>query len=359
MSMKQRSIKPKHLGLALLVLVIVVAGVYQWLTGIQQQHIEITGFIGGEKIGLVDDPDVIKILKNKMKLTFKYQKAGSLDMIKQDHQGRDYLWPSSQTALDLYEKTYGKPRQSEIVFNTPIVLYTRRIVADALTQKGYATKTDDVYYLDMKAFLPALEEGVSWESMGLPLYGPLLVSTTNPTKSNSGNMFAGLLANMINGGEVVTMDKADTVIPRLKSLIERLGYMETSSADIFNQFLKTGVGARPLVAGYESQLLEFAHTNPNDYQQIKDDVILLYPVPTVWSSHVYISLSDNGKRGLEAMMLPEIQKLAWERHGFRTGINAANMDVTALGVPGVAPVVSRIIQMPDSQVMEKLIHSLE
>ena len=211
----------------------------------------------------------------------------------------------------------------------------------------------------MKAFLPVLENGERWENLGLPLYGSVLVSTTNPTKSNSGNMFAGLLANMINEGNVVTADRTDAVIPRLKALIERLGYMETSSADIFRQFLKTGVGARPLVAGYESQLLEFAHTNPKDYQQIKDDVVLLYPVPTVWSSHVYIALSEKGKIGLEALLTPEIQALAWEKHGFRTGINAANMDVSHTAVPGIAPVISQIIQMPDSQVMEKLIQSLE
>ncbi len=351
--------KAKHWGILLLALVIVVAGVYTFIEGRHIQQTAITGYIGGEKIGLVDDPEVKKILLDKKGLSLHYQKAGSLDMIKLDHKGRDYLWPSSQTALDLYEKTYGKPPQSEIVFNTPIVLYTRGMVADALVKSGFVTKTDGVHYLDMKAFLPALEEGRSWDSLGLPLYGSILVSTTNPTKSNSGNMFAGLLANMINDGQVVTEERADIVIPRLKALIERLGYMETSSADIFSQFLKTGVGARPLVAGYESQLIEFAHTNPQDYQQIKDDVILLYPVPTVWSSHVYIALNDKGKVGLEALMLPEIQKLAWERHGFRTGFNAANVDVSGLAVPGVAPVISRIIQMPDSQVMEKLIHSLE
>ncbi len=351
--------KTKHWGLLLLVLVMVVTGVYSWLQGREAQQVDITGYIGGEKIGLVDDPEVKKLLMDKKKLTLNYQKAGSLAMIRLDHTGRDYLWPSSQTALELYEKSFGKPPQSEIVFNTPIVLYTRQMVADALIKGGYVTQKDGVHFLDMKAFLPVLEKGEPWESLGLPLYGSVLVSTTNPTKSNSGNMFAGLLANMINDGNVVTLDRVDAVIPRLKALIERLGYMETSSADIFSQFLKTGVGARPLVAGYESQLLEFAHTNPKDFQQIKDDIVLLYPVPTVWSSHVYIALSDKGKVGLEALLAPEIQALAWQKHGFRTGINAANMDVSSITVPGIAPVISQIIQMPDSQVMEKLIQSLE
>lgn len=351
--------KAKHWGLVLLALVIAVAGVYTYLDSQKTERTAITGYIGGEKIGLVDDPEVKKILLDKMNLTLNYQKAGSLDMIHLDHAGRDYLWPSSQTALDLYEKTYGKPPQSEIVFNTPIVLYTRGIVAEALVKAGFVTKTEGVHFLDMAAFLPVLEEGRRWEDLGLPLYGPVLVSTTNPTKSNSGNMFAGLLANMINQGQVVTPETTSTVIPRLQALIERLGYMETSSADIFSQFLKTGVGARPLVAGYESQLIEFAHTNPEDYAKIKDDIVLLYPVPTVWSSHVYIALNEAGKLGLKALMLPEIQEMAWEKHGFRTGYNAANMDVSGLSVPGVAPVISRIIQMPDSQVMERLIKALE
>ena len=78
---------------------------------------------------------------------------------------------------------------------------------------------------------------------------------------------------------------------------------------MFSQFLKLGVSARPLVAGYESQLIEFANTNPDDYNAIKDDVVMIYPVPTVWSSHVYIALSDNGRRVVEAMMDSEIQKI--------------------------------------------------
>jgi hypothetical protein len=119
------------------------------------------------------------------------------------------------------------------------------------------------------------------------------------------------------------------------------------------------VGARPLVAGYESQLIEFANTNPRDYAQLKDDVVMLYPVPTVWSSHVYIALSDKGRRVVDAMMDPLIQQNAWEKHGFRTGVNAASVDTSTLPVQGVAPVVSRIIQMPDSGTMETIIQALE
>ena len=176
--------KARRMGLILLVAVMLVSGGYMFYTSQQTEAISVNGYIGGEKIGLVEDAKVIDTLKKKYKITLDYQKAGSLDMIKLDHVGRDYLWPSSQTALDLYEKTYGKPKQSEIIFNTPIVLYTRRMVADALTNAGYITMQDGVYFLDMQKFLPVLENSTQWKDLGVDLYGSVVVNTTNPTKSN-------------------------------------------------------------------------------------------------------------------------------------------------------------------------------
>ena len=47
-------------------------------------------------------------------------------------------------------------------------------------------------------------EGKEWSEVGLTdLYGNISIVSTHPSKSNSGNMFAGLLANMMNGGNVV------------------------------------------------------------------------------------------------------------------------------------------------------------
>lgn len=343
------------MGLIPLVAVIVAVGVYAVYDGTRVAAVTLRGYIDGEKIGLVDDPKFAEILKKRFNTTFTYQKAGSLDMIGLDHTGRDYLWPSSQTALDLYEMRHGKPKRSEIIFNTPIVLYTRRMVADALITNGYVTEQNGTYFLDMAKFLPALESGMHWSDLGLDLYGTVVVFTTDPTKSNSGNMFAGRLANMINGGNVVTQQTVDAVLPKLTVIYRCLGYAESSRADLFSQFLKTGVGAKPLAAGYESQLIEFSNTNPGDYAQLKDDVIMMYPVPTVWSSHVLLGLSDQGAKALDVLMDKEIQTLAWEKHGFRTGINSANVDTSGLKVAGVSPVISRIIQMPDSQVMQRLI----
>ena len=131
--------------------------------------------------------------------------------------------------------------------------------------------------MDMAGLVAEIEAGTTWADLGLPeLYGTVAVNTTDPVRSNSGNMFAGLLANVLCGG-VADADSVEAVLPRLKAIFEKLGYMEASSSDLFDQFLKTGMGAKPMIAGYENQLLEFAVENPEDWEQLKDDIVLIYP----------------------------------------------------------------------------------
>lgn len=131
-------------------------------------------------------------------------------------------------------------------------------------------------YVNMSLLTQCIEADTTWADLGLPqLYGTVAVGTTDPTHSNSGNMFAGLLANTLCGG-VADASNIEEILPRLQSIFQKLGYMESSS-DLFDQFLKTGMGAKPLIAGYESQLLEFAVQNPETWEQVKDDILIMYP----------------------------------------------------------------------------------
>lgn len=134
--------------------------------------------------------------------------------------------------------------------------------------------------------------------------------------------------------------------------------MESSSSDLFDQFLKTGMGAKPLIAGYESQLLEFAVQEPDTWAQIQEDIVILYPTPTVWSSHVYIALDEAGAAGAQALLDEDIQRLAWERHGFRTGVYDAPTDIAQFGVSGIAEEVTQVVSMPSADVMEQIIEAL-
>ena len=330
--------KSKWIGLIILLAVIGAAAVYLLLGGgPQPEPAVLRGYVGGEKIGLLEDEAVQDILERNYGLTLDYAKAGSLDMVTADHEGRNFLFPSSQTALEYYQQLCGAPDKSQIVFNTPIVLYTHRPILEAFQKKGLVTERDGVYYMDMATLVAEIKAGTAWADLGLPeLYGTVAVNTTDPVRSNSGNMFAGLLANVLCGG-VADADSVEAVLPRLKAIFEKLGYMEASSSDLFDQFLKTGMGAKPVIAGYENQLLEFAVENPEDWAQLKDDIVLIYPTPTVWSSHIFIALDEAGEAGIDALLDEEVQRLAWENHGFRTEVSGTDADENHFGVPHLDP----------------------
>ncbi|MGN0367887.1 MAG: hypothetical protein ACI4EK_03815 [Wujia sp.] len=350
--------KSKLAGFFVLLLVI-LAGSGYYLYQNHTTSIRINGYLGGEKIGLFEDEEVQKILKKEYQVEFDYSRAGSLDMVTADLSGRDYLFPSSQTALEYYKDIHGNALSDEIIFNTPIVLYSHKPVVDALIDRGVVRVENHVYYADMAKMTELILTNTQWSDLGLKeLYGSVSIDTTDPARSNSGNMFVALLANVLNDGKTVTAGDVQTVLPDLRKIFSRLGYMETSSSDLFNQFLRMGVGAKPIIAGYENQLLEYAAQMPKEYAKIKDDILIIYPSPTVWSTHVYIALDKNGKLGMDAMLDEKIQKLAWKKHGFRSN----NYDAAVIEdfqVKGVPEDITQVMNMPEYAVMKELIDNLQ
>lgn len=144
-------------------------------------------------------------------------------MVTADLTGRDYLFPSSQTALEYYQELYGKAPSDEIMFNTPIVLYSYQIVADAMEKEGIITKTDGVYYADMQKLTELMMEEKTWSDIGLSqLYGPIIVDTTDPTKSNSGNMYAALTANemLVKNAELLKTNTVETAKESNRGIVD-------------------------------------------------------------------------------------------------------------------------------------------
>ena len=86
---------------------------------------------------------------------------------------------------------------------------------------------------------------------------------------------------------------------------------------------------------------------------------MIYPVPTVWSTHIYIAMDDAGKKGIEALSDEKIQKLAWEKHGFRT----SSYDIASEGgkgkVVGVCKQPVSVMNMPEYKVMKRIMEGLQ
>ena len=307
------------------------------------------GRAGSEKINFLQSEKVQEqLLEQGLKV--EVRKSGSVEMVQEAVSGDDFLWPASQGNVESFKNSGSMIQQTADIFNSPLVLYSWDIVTDALIKAGIVQHKEGVNYIvDLPKLLEHVMAKKQWKEIGLSqLYGSIIIRTTDPAKSNSGNMFAALTANTLNHGEVVTAETIDSVLPQVKDFYARLGYMEDSSAVLFEKFLQQGVGAYPMIVGYENQLVEYSLQHKEHLPLLKSKVRILYPVPTVWASHPLIALTDNGKKLLAALKEPDIQKLAWEQHGFRSGLMGVENDPAVLDVVGLPKSIDAVMPMPSA-----------
>lgn len=362
----------KFLGLIILLVVAGIAGGYFIFkkggfsedgrgisTFVTPKHqVTVTGKAGSEKIAFLQSEQMQKIFRN-YGLQVNVRKAGSVEMIRETS-GQDFLWPASQVNVEYFTDSGGRVLATENIFNSPLVLYSWDIVTDALVKNGIVEHREGVNYIvNLPKLLALIIDHQNWKDIGLDqLYGKMNIRTTDPTKSNSGNMFAALVANTLNNGEVVTAETVDNVLPEVKKLYARLGHMEHSSAILFNMFLQQGVGAYPLIVGYENQLVEYSLEHREALDLLRKKVRILYPVPTIWATHPIIALTENGKKMIQALKSPEAQELAWEQHGFRSGLMGVENDPSVLDVVGLPRSIDAVMPAPSARVMSKITTNL-
>lgn len=339
-----------------LILVLIVVGVILYKNSSSVKPVELTGFAGGEKTGFLQNETLLKTLLKKYGIRLNWSKAGSMEMLRDNNFKPDFLWPSSEVALEYYKVNQTGLVKSENIFNSPVVLYTWDIVSDALIKDNIVTVRDSIYYVsDMKKLIQYVIDGKKWQDIGLDqLYGQMLIFSTDPNKSNSGAMFAGLLAGILCG-DLRSDSTLECVLPKIKSFFNTLGFMEHSSGDLFQQYLSTGVGAKPIIVGYESQIIEFSVQNAKMWPSVKQKLRILYPEPTVWSAHPLIVKNDKAELFRKALLDPEIQKLAWEYHGFRTGAMGIQNSNEMLSVSGVPLQITKVISLPNYKAMQRIL----
>ena len=123
-------------------------------------------------------------------------------------QNPQFLWPSSSIMVDLARKSGVAIRNDQVVLNSPIVVYTWGPVVEGLKKSGLVTVAAKGGYnqLDLKALLDAILAGKDWSDLGIDeLYGRARIVSTDPNRSNSGFMFAGLVLSLMSG-DVATQE---------------------------------------------------------------------------------------------------------------------------------------------------------
>ena len=328
---------------------------------------------GGGKESFIADEDVVEIMQEKYGLNVVYDNwsNGKLivnPLVREDGYTKyDAMFSSDQRFYDYYKlapnKEAGEADRYRVLdggltLNTPIVIYSWGKVVDALEKEQIVTEQNGVYYItDMDKLLGYILEGKKWSDIGLnELYGNINIASTDPVTSSPGATYYGLLLSIMCNSQV-TSESVEENLPKLKEFYIKSGYMNNTPADLFERYLKTGMGGEPMIVDYEKSIVEFANENPDGFNQVKDDIRILYPTPTIWNSHCIATFNENGNKFLKAFEDKDIGQIAWSKYGFRTGVTGGNYDVSSLGI-GVPSAITSTVSSLKMDVYNRLIEYL-
>lgn len=361
----------------LVILVLIIIGIKFFSTNgesIMESNLK-TVYVatGGGKENFLADEEVNKIMKKKYGLNVIYDSWSNGKLIKnplvrEDGTKYDVMFCSDQRFYDYYklapDTTKGESarytvQKGGLTLNTPIVIYSWDTVVDALIEQKIVTEKDGVYYItDMPKLISYILEGKKWKDIGVDmLYGSINIDSTDPVTSSPGATYYGLLLSIMCDGEITDEAVAEN-LPKLKEFYTKSGYMNNTPADLFELYLKTGVGGKPMIVDYEKSVIDFANSNPDGWEQVKDNMRILYPTPTIWNSHCIASFDEAGDEYYEAYEDKEIQQIAWSKYGFRTGVTGGNYDVTQVNVKGIPQSIISTVSSLKMNVYEQLISYL-
>lgn len=305
----------------------------------------ITCLGGSEKEDFVNDPDVRRILKDKYRIEVDFNSSGSYKQVQIPPEELkadkiDCLWPSSASAQAVFEgsgnsKAFGNDYEAASVLQSPEVLYANTEAAEGLERAGIVQKRDGVHYIvDLRRLLEDyLLPGKSWADLGVTLpSGPVLINSSDPATSNSGMTLAQLeLATIASGDpyQPATPAQAGAALVKVKALIDAQGLMRTGSDSAFEQWIIQQTGG--LLAGYENQLLQWITTRNSGV--VPPGIVTLYPEPTIFNDHPILSLTEAGQKLIEAIEDDEVQDIAWQRYGFRSGTRVVEQVFEGVAVP--------------------------
>lgn len=329
--------------------------------------------VGGGKEDFIADKKVNEIMNTKYGINVIYDNwsNGKLilnPLVREDGSQYDLMFCSDQRFYDYYrlapDKSKGEADRYTVLdggltLNTPIVIYSWDKVVDALMNEGIVTLEDETYYIDdMNKLLSYILDGKKWSEIGLDmLYGSVNIASTDPVTSSPGATYYGLLLSVMCEGNV-TDSKMQENLPKLKEFYEKSGYMNNTPADLFDRYLKTGMGGEPMIVDYEKSIVEFATSNPDGFAQVKDSIRILYPRPTIWNSHCIATFTEDGNIYNDVFEDQEIQQIAWEKYGFRTGVTGGNYNVDVLGITGIPQTITQTVSSLKMSMYERLIEYL-
>jgi hypothetical protein len=355
--------QPRRLAAIGLALVLIVGVGYGIVTSIGSrlgpQTVAVHGLIGSEKAPFFADPRVVKALA-RGGFTVTIQTAGSRQIASLDLSKEAFVFPAGVPAAEKIQREHTGTAKV-VPFFTPMAIATWKPIVTLLQQAGVVKQEIDYRGFDVAKFMQLAAADTRWKDLPnnttYSINKSILVTTTDVRKSNSAANFLAITSYVVNHDNVVQNDaSAIPIADQVAPLFLRQGFVASSSEEPFDDYLVQGMGKSPLVMIYESQFIARAAANDGS---ITPDMQLLYPEPTIFSKHTFVSLTPDGARlGQFLATDPEIRSLATE-FGFRTGDTAQfNAFVTSHNVSVPANLID-VIEPPTYETLEAMITRLE
>jgi len=345
--------------LAIGVLAAIVISFTQGHTPGSTRLVVVHGVIGSEKQPFFQDRDVISEFHARgydvqVDTAGSRQIATSVDLSKYD-----FAFPAGEPAGIKIQKDR-KAKAIYQPFYTPMAIASFKVIDDLLKAQGVVTTAGGQNMLDMRKFLALVAANKRWTDIPnnstYPAGKSIVITSTDPTTSNSAAMYLSIASYVANGDNVVQDPaQAHNVLPAVAPLFTRQGFTLSSTEAPFEDYLSIGIGKDPMVMIYEAQYLAKEAAKDGS---IKSDKVLMYPTPTVFSKHTLVPLTNNGDAiGRLLTSDSRLQSLA-VKYGFRTSDPSAfTKYLTDRGVTP-PPQLVNVIDPPTYDNLEALINGI-
>ena len=358
------NVAPRRLaaiGLALVLIVGVAIAIGGSIAGrLGPDTVALHGLIGSEKGPFFADPRVIAALK-RGGFEVTVAPAGSRQIATMDLTHEDFVFPAGAPSAEKIRRL--RPGTASVVpFFTPMAIATWKPIVAILQQAGIVHDGGSGYLtFDVAAYMRLVASDTRWKDLpGSSAYNvnkSVLITTTDVRRSNSAAMYLALVSYVANGNNIVENDSGiDRIVAQAAPLFLRQGFVENSSEVPFEDYLVQGMGKSPMVMIYEAQFIARAAANDGS---ITPDMVLLYPTPTIFSKHTFVSLDADGARLGDFLATdPEMRSLATQ-YGFRTSDTAAFRSFVSQHNLTVPETLIDVIEPPTYEALEAMITRLE
>ena len=342
-SVKYNYMKGWIVVFAILFVLAILAGVVFNVTTIGSKKLEIA--VSSSATDVLSNNKVRDILKDKYKVSVKETYYSDNELIKKElltsnkkiYNGiifgdKKYLdYYKTPANISLGEKERDTVKTSYSLLTTPLVIYTWDSILNVLVEKGIVSEVSGTYYItNMNAFLELISGNNKWSDIGLNIEGNINVETESLKPYNSAAAFYELLLLSISNGDL-SENNLNQVLSNFNEIYSKKNFLSSSDSDLFDLFLRLGINSKPMIAGYESEIIKFSNEYPEVYATLKDKVKILYPASTIMSSYPIATLDDDGAL-VKSFDDKEIQEIILKEYGLRVDNGTVNYDVSTLNV---------------------------